>query len=160
MSIWLLGVALLGAVKAAPMPKYRIVVKADKHTDFRTLHSYAWTNGWAAFDRVLDRHIVAAIDAELASLGFVKRGEESCDVVVTYGALRRTDVDLHAHRSPDGTYPEYPVATIVILMMQPGSRRELFRARVDVPVETDTAHLEQQIDTVVAQMFADYPTRH
>src|SRR6185503_17007887 len=135
MSIWLLGVALLGAVMAAPMPKYRIVVKADKHTDFRTLHSYAWTNGWAAFDRVLDRHIVAAIDAELASLGFVKRGEESCDVVVTYGALRRTDVDLHAHRSPDGTYPEYPV-------------------------ETDTAHLEQQIDTVVAQMFADYPTRH
>jgi hypothetical protein len=161
MFIWLLGLAMLGAVMAAPMPKSRITVKADKHTDFRTLRTYAWTNGWVAFDRVLDRHIVAAIDAELASLGLTKRMAEPCDVIVTYGALRRTDVDVHADRPHhSGTYPEYPVATLVVLMMQPGSRRELFRARVDVPVETDTSHLEQQIDTIVAQMFADYPTRH
>ena len=160
MTLWLLSLAMLGAVMAAPAPKYRITVKVDKHTDFRALHTYTWTNGWAAFDRGLDRHIVAAIDAQLASLGLVKQEAEPCDVVVTYGTLRRTDVDVRAkvpHHS--GTYPEYPVATLVVLVMQPGSRQELFRARVDVPVETDTAHLEPQIDAIVAQMFADYPTR-
>ena len=161
MYIWLLSLAMLGAVVAAPVPKYRITVKAAKHTDFRALHTYTWTSGWVAFDHVLDRHIVAAIDTELASLGLVKRAAEPCDVIVTYGTLRRTDVDVHAERPHHSReFPEYPVSTLFVLMMEPGSRRELFRARVDVPVETDTAHLGQQIDTIVAQMFAEYPTRH
>jgi hypothetical protein len=161
MSIWLLSLAMLGAVMASPSAKYRVTVKADKHTDFRALHSYAWTPGWASFDRALDRHIVTAVDAELAGLGLVKRAAEPCDVIVTYGALRRTDVDVSSGRPHhEGTYPEFAVGTLVVLMMQPGTRRELLRARVDVPLETDTPHLEQQIDTIVAEMFADYPTRH
>jgi hypothetical protein len=70
-------------------------------------------------------------------------------------------VDVHAERPPHSrAFPEYPVSTLLVLMLEPGSRRELFRARVDVPVETDTAHLGQQIDTIVAQMFAEYPTHH
>src|SRR5262245_34164474 len=37
------AVALLGALMAAPMPKYKVTVGADKHVDFRTLRSYMWT---------------------------------------------------------------------------------------------------------------------
>ena len=160
MTLWLLSLALVGAVMSVPTPRHRVTVKADQHTDFRAIHSYAWTPGWASFDRVLDRHIVEAVDTALAALGLTKRTETASDVIVTYGALRRTDVDLHAAPSPHSrTCPEYPVGTLVVLMMEPASRREVFRARVDVPLETDTAKLEQQIDTIVAQMFAEYPTR-
>jgi hypothetical protein len=160
MTLWLLSLAIVGAVMAVPTPRYRVTVKADTHTDFGVLHTYAWTPGWAAFDRALDRHIVSAIDAELAALGLARRVTEPCDVIVTYGALRRTDVDDADRPRMSGTCPEYAVGTLIVLMMHPGTRQELFRARVDVPLETGTAQLEQQIDTVVAQVFAGYPTRH
>jgi len=155
----LIGSAILGAVLAAPAQKYGITVKADKHTDFRALHTYTWTPGPSSIDRALDRHIVAAVDAELAALGLVKRDAEPCDAIVTYRAMRRTDVDIGAWRHHSPTYSEYPVATLVIRMTQPVTGRELFRARAVAPVETDTAHLEPQIDTMVAEIFAGYPTR-
>ena len=42
-------------------------------------------------------------------------------------------------------------------MREAHSRRDLLRARAKVPV--DVAQLEAQIDTIVARIFAQYPTR-
>lgn len=160
MTLWMLGLAMLGAVAVAPLPAYRITVKADKHTDFSALRTYAWSQGWGTFDPVLDAHIVAAIDRELGALGLVKQPGRAVDTHVVYGAIRRTDVDLDSHPSSDGIYPEHAVATLVIVMLEPASRRELFRARVVVPVQASLTDVDEQIDRIIAKVFARYPTRH
>jgi hypothetical protein len=56
-------------------------------------------------------------------------------------------------------YPEYQTGTFVVLMREASSRRELFRARAEVQIDVDIAQLEQQIDEIVARIFAHYPTR-
>ena len=135
-------------------------VTVDKHTDFSALHTYAWTRSLASLDPEFDAHIVEAIDRELAGVGLVRQDREPADVVVSYGTVRRNDVDVSGKRDRDsGTYPEYSTGTFVVLMREAYSRRELFRARAKVPIDVDIAQLERQIDDIVARMFAHYPTR-
>jgi len=148
------------AAAAAVMPKYGVTVKADKKTDFARFKTYAWTSGWSTFDASADRLVVAAIDRELASLGLAKRDAEPCDVVVQYASLLRTDVDLHSKMSPvTKLRREYPVGTLVVQLLEPHSRRELFRGRIDLPIETEPARFHAQFDTAIARVFAKYPTR-
>jgi hypothetical protein len=153
----MLSLAPCGVVAAAPADSH-VKVTVDKDTDFSALHTYAWTRGWASFDPGLDAHIVDAIDRELGSVGLIRRETEPVDVVVSYGTVQRSDVDVHAKRGRrSGVYPEYAVGTLVVLMREAHSRRDLLRARAKVPV--DVAQLEAQIDTIVARIFAQYPTR-
>ena len=151
---------VLTMVAVAPSSKYHVTVAADKDVDFSALHTYAWTPGWGTLNPRLDEQIVTAIDRELSALGLTRHVTGPADVLVTYGTVRRTNVDVHAKRS--GTprvYPEYPVGTLVVVTMDPFSRRELFRARATMPVDIDSAQLAAAIDTIVAQVFARYPTR-
>lgn len=160
MNTWVLACVVIAVVAAAPMAKYHITLKVDDDTNFAALRTYAWTPGWGTFDPGLDSHIVAAIDCELASLGLVQRGAGQSDVLVTYGALRRTNVDVHGKADRrSGAYPEYPVGTLIVMLLEPGSRRELFRARVVMPIDMDQQPLEEQIDMIVHRVFAHYPTR-
>jgi hypothetical protein len=155
---WMLSLAVCGVV-AAPVDD-RVTVAVDKHTDFSALHTYAWTRGWASFDPRVDAYIVDAIDRELASLGLMRHETEPVDVVVSYGTVQRSDVDLSGKRQRhSGVYPEYPVGKLVVLMREAYSRRELLRARAELPIDTDIARLEEQIDAIVGQIFAHYPTR-
>jgi Domain of unknown function (DUF4136) len=156
---WMLSLAVCGVVAAAPAD-YRVKVAVDKHTDFSALHTYAWTRGWASFDPRLNAHIVDAIDRQLLAVGLMRREREPVDVVVSYGTVQRSDVDVSAKRERhSGVYPEYPVGTLVVLMREAHSRRELLRARAEAPVDVDLAQLEEQIDTIVERIFARYPTR-
>jgi hypothetical protein len=159
MSTWILGLALFGVVAAAPTPTHHVRVTVDKHTDFAALHTYAWTPGWGAFNQDLDTHIVAAIDRELTSLGLTRLAGAPSDMLVTYGTVRRTNVDVSAKRKGKPVYPEYPVGTLVVLLRESLGHREVFRARAELRVDIDTAQLGEQIDAIVARMFARYPTR-
>jgi hypothetical protein len=153
----LAGLVLLGTA-GTTAANHGVKVTVDKHTDFSALHSYAWTRGWASFDPQVDAHIVEAIDRELASLGLIRQETEPVDVVVSYGTVQRSDVDVGARREHhSGVYPEYPAGRLVVLMREAYSRRELLRARAEVPV--DVTQLEEQIDAIVARIFAHYPTR-
>ena len=81
-------------------------------------------------------------------------------MLVTYGALRRTNVDVHGKADRrSGAYPEYAVGTLIVLLLEPSSRRELFRARVEMPVDMEQPQLEEQIDMIVHRVFTHYPTR-
>jgi len=154
---WMLSLAVCGVVAATPADD-GVKVTVDKHTDFSALHTYAWTRGWASFDPRIDAHMVDAIDRELRAVGLMRRETEPVDVVVSYGTVQRSDVDVSAKRGHHrGVYPEYPVGKLVILMREASSRRELLRARAAVPV--DVAQLEEQIDAIVQRIFAQYPTR-
>jgi len=158
-AMFVLSLAFCCVALAGPSD-YRVKVTVDKHTDFSALHTYAWTRRLASLDPEFDAHIVEAIDRELAGVGLVRQDREPADVVVSYGTVRRNDVDVSGKRDRDsGTYPEYSTGTFVVLMREAYSRRELFRARAKVPIDVDIAQLERQIDDIVARMFAHYPTR-
>jgi hypothetical protein len=161
MSTWIPGLALLGVMAVAPTPTstYHVKVTVDKHTDFTALHTYAWAPGWGAFNQDLDTHVVAAIDRELTSLGLTRQAGAPSDMLVTYGTVRRTNVDVHAKRKGNLSYPEYPVGTLIVLLREAVERREIFCARAEVRVDIDTAQLGERIDVIVARMFARYPTR-
>jgi hypothetical protein len=142
------------------VPKYGVKVTKDKNTDFGRLKTYTWTTGWTAFDKEIDRQVVAAVDRELASCGFTKVAGEPSDVLVRYASLVRTDVDLKSKVSPDTKLRrEYRVGTVTVFVLNPRTSQELFRARVDMPLATDPSRLASQFDGAVAQMFAKYPTR-
>lgn len=156
----LLGLALLGFVSAASASgtKYVVKVRADKRTDFAQIKTYAWMVGWPAFDPSVDWQIEADVERELAALGLTKLPGEPCDAVLTYAAIRRTDVDVKSKVSPEtGLRREYPAATLVVLLLEPHSRREMFRGRATLALERDPARRRTQIRTAIAQIFAKYP---
>lgn len=155
----LLSLALLGFVSAsASGTKYVVKVRADKRTDFAQIKTYAWMVGWPAFDPSVDWQIEADVERELAALGLTKLPGEPCDAVLTYAAIRRTDVDVKSKASPEtGLRREYPAATLVVLLLEPHSRREMFRGRATLALERDPARRRTQIRTAIAQIFAKYP---
>jgi len=158
-SIMCLGVLLAGIVVTAQKQKYGVTVTADRKTDFNVFKTYSWdTASWPALDKNVNQHIVAAVDRELKALGLEKRDSGPTDVQIRYGAQRRTDTDTHADATATNL-PTYAVGTLVVLMREPTSGKELYRARVDKPIELAPDKIEGTIDAVVAEMFAKYPTR-
>jgi hypothetical protein len=55
--------------------------------------------------------------------------------------------------------PEYTVGTLVVVMRESANDKEVFRARVKKPIELTPDKIKVIIDDVVAEMFAQYPTR-
>jgi Domain of unknown function (DUF4136) len=142
------------------VPKYGVKVTRDKHTNFAQLRTYRWTTGWTAFDKDVDQRVVAAVDRELAASGLTQVAGWSSDVLVRYASLVRTDVDLKSKISSDTQLRrEYRVGTLTVFLLEPRTMRELFRARADLPLETEPPRLASQIDSVVAEMFARYRRR-
>ena len=159
-SIVSLLLGLLAASLAAQMPKYGVTVKADSKTDFTKFKSYTWESGWKAYDKNVHQQILDAVDRELKALGLEKRASGPADVMMTYATVRRTDVDLKSKPTEgESGRRQYEVGSLVVLMLEPGTRKELFRARVDKPIEVDIDKVQAVIDEAVAEMFAKYPTR-
>jgi hypothetical protein len=159
LAIVCLAVALAAGAVAAQKPKYGVTVTADRKADFSTFKSYSWdTASWPALDKIVHQYIVDAVERELKGLGFEKRQSGPTDVRLLYGSQRRTDVDLRSD-APTGKKPEYAVGTLVVLMRESGSGKEVFRGRVDKPIDLDPDKVGVVIDEVVAEMFAKYPSR-
>lgn len=156
----LLGLAL--ATFALPVfgqPKYGVTsLISDKTTDFTKLKSYAWQSGWDAPAKAHEA-ILAAADRELKALGLEKKPMGSSDVVIKYAALRRTDVQV----STKGTGPDAPRGTMevgsLLVVMSSSAGKELWRSRLDQPIDTDPAKMTETIDAAVKAVFAQYPTR-
>ena len=151
---------LAAASLSAQMPKYGVTVKADDKTDFSKLKTYTWEHGWQATDKTVHEQIMAAIDRELGTVGLAKKPSGPADVLVTYASLRRIDVDLNSKPTAgEGTRRQYDVGSLVVLLLEPQTRKELFRARVDQPIEADAEKVKPIIDAAVKEMFAKYPGR-
>jgi len=147
------------APMAAQTPKYSVTVTTDRKADFTKFKTYTWENGWQAYDKTVHANILAAVDRQLAAVGLEKRESGPVDLLVTYASLRRIDVDLKAKPAKDGTRPQYDVGTLVVLLLEPGTRNELFRGRVDKPIVLEPEKVQPVVDTAVTEMFAKYPTR-
>jgi hypothetical protein len=149
----------LVAGAAAQGPKYGVTVTAEKNVDFAKFMTYSWTAGQPSADKKIDAQIIAAVDRELSGLGMTKATSGPGDVLATYYSVSRTDVNLKAKPDSSGTQPQYTVGTLMVALLEPGSRRRLLRLRVDQPIETEPAQLEASINSAVAALFAQYPTR-
>jgi Domain of unknown function (DUF4136) len=125
-----------------------VKVAVEKHVDFSRFKTYSWTPSQPAPDKAVDERIVAAVDGELRSVGLTKAAPGSAgDVLVTYSALRRLDVTGEA------------VGTLVVGMLEPGTRRRLLQLRAEHPIEGTPTTVDAAITRVVGQLFAKYPTR-
>jgi hypothetical protein len=143
----------------AQTPKYHVTVTTDSKADFSKFKTYTWENGWQAYDKTVHANIRASVDRQLTAVGLEKRESGPADLLVTYASLRRIDVDLKAKPSKDGTRPQYDVGTLVVLLLDPGTRNELFRGRVDKPIVLEPDKVQPVVDSAVTEMFAKYPTR-
>ncbi|HMD34757.1 MAG TPA: DUF4136 domain-containing protein [Vicinamibacterales bacterium] len=157
-------VVLLAGIAGAPIlaqaPKYGVSTTAAKGTDFSKFKTYRWEHGWQSPDKTIHEGIVAAIDRELGAVGLEKKSSGTTDLLVTYASLRRIDVDLDSKPTEgEAGRRQYDVGTLVVLMLEPGSRKELFRARVDQPITIDRDKAQAIIDTAVTEMFQKYPTK-
>jgi len=153
--VCLLTGALLGAGSlGAAQTKYGVTVKAVKAPELAKARTYVWTVGRPAFNKDIDAFIVSAVDRQLSSRGFSKLASGRSDVVVTYGSLSRTDVDLETAK---GTPPEISVGTLIINLTDPATRQLLFSVRLDRPIDWNPATYEATVDAAVAVMFEKYP---
>ncbi len=152
---------LVAAVAAASqMTQYTVTATADEHTDFSKLKTYEWEMGWTAIDRDAHRHFVVAINRELSALGLTEAAPGKSDVTVAYYSLRRDDVSLDwkVLTSKD-SLPTFPVDTLIVVIRDAATRRELFSGRADAPIDLDPERLNAIIDEKVARIFELYPTR-
>ena len=154
-----LAVVPSGSTAGEPR-KYEVTSRVDKRTNFSRLRSYVWERGRPAFDAPTHDHIVAAVDRQLAALGLTRRATGPADVAVSYGMVPRTDIDLKSKlRGPRGERPTYPVATLFVVIRHPVTNRELFVARVAMPVDPSPQAFAHTINDRVAKIFSRYPGR-
>jgi hypothetical protein len=149
---------MLTAAIAAQTTKYGVTVTPEKNVDYTSFKTYAWTRGQPSADKKVDAQIIAAIDRELAK-DMKKLPAEPADVLVSYGSLARTDVDVRGKKDEKGLLPQYSVGSLVVVFYEPKTRRQLLRMRVDMPIDTKPAELEASINKAVEMMFAEYPPR-
>lgn len=143
----------------AQTPKYHVTVTTDSKADFSKFKTYTWENGWQAYDKTVHANIRASVDRQLTAVGLEKRESGPADLLVTYASLRRIDVDFDSKPSAtDGTLRQYDVGTLVVLLLEPGSRKEMFRGRVDTPIVVDADKVIAIVDSTVKDVFAKYPT--
>jgi len=154
-----LGLALMFGTAGLPHILMRFYTVPDRKADFSKFKTYTWENGWQAYDKTVHANIRAAVDRQLAAVGLEKRESGPVDLLVTYASLRRVDVDLKAKPAKDGARPQYDVGTLVVLLLDPGTRNELFRGRVDKPIVLEPEKVQPVVDSAVTEMFAKYPTR-
>jgi uncharacterized protein DUF4136 len=121
-------VMLAVAAVEAQKQKYGVTVTADRKADFSAFKSYSWdAAGYPAMDKAVHQQIVDAVDRELKGLGLEKRTSGPSDLQLRYGAQRRTDTDTHAD-APATNLPTYAVGTLVVLLRESGSGKEVYRA--------------------------------
>jgi hypothetical protein len=149
------------ALPLAGQPKYGITSTADKATDFTKLKTYMWQTGFDAADKNVHAALVAAVDKELAGLGFQKKSAAPSDVVVKYASLRRIDVQASTKTTgaANPARSQVDVGSLQLQMLSSAGAKELWKVRIDKPIDVDPAKMEATVGTVIAEIFAQYPTR-
>jgi hypothetical protein len=149
---------LIAGPTAVFAQKYGATVQVADKGELSIVKTYIWKVTHPALIKSVDAQIRAAVDRELAALGLSKVESGEADVEATYASVSRLDGDLKA-KTTDGKVPFQPVGTIVFDLVSKATRKPVFRARVDTPINAESAKNEAIINQAVAALFAEYPTR-
>lgn len=154
-----IGICAIALLAMGQIAKYGVTVTADKKTDFTKFKTYSWITGRPSADQMIHSQVMTAVDRELMALGFTKAIEGPVDVLVTYSSLSRTDVSVKGNPDSEGRLPQYWVGTLVVALLDPESRKRRLELRIDQPIEIERVRLAATINSAVAALFAQYPTR-
>jgi hypothetical protein len=148
----------VSAASSAYTTKYRpSVTTLDSTTDFSKLKTYGWLDSHIVVDEQLHDQIVGAIDREFSALGMTRVPAASAEVVVTYAAYSRTDVNTKAHPIARDVQPTYAVGILVVSVLAPQNMKTLLELRGVTPVER--ASRSAAVINTVADMFKLFPRR-
>lgn len=134
----------------------------DKGADFAALRTYQWLPGTPAFNPAVHERIVAALDAEMAALGFSKVAS-GADVTLAYYAMAVTNVDLEAldkieREGGARAAANKTLGKLVVVMRNPAQRQiwtAATREYLDAAIDKSGA----TIAIVTARLFETYPKR-
>jgi len=164
-------VALLAC--AAIVRAQRTSFDFDSTADFSKFRTYAWTQGTPAGEHFLDKRIVSAIDAQLASKGLSK-SETNPDLYVLYHLALGVQRTVNGFGNGPGPYgwhggldsfharlDEIPVGGLVIDLVD-ASKRELVWRSVGVD-ELDPHAKPEKRDAAIAKavekILKNYPPK-
>jgi hypothetical protein len=154
------AIILLGLLVQLP-PIGKVDSEFDKKTNFAALTTYSWITGTNALIPEAHKMIVAAVDAEMASLG-LKQVASGADVTVAYYTLTITNVDFKeldkAQRENKPTTAGKELGKLIVTMRTP-ARQQLWSAGTREYLDPDRTKLGATIQDVTARLFATYPTR-
>ncbi len=150
---------------AVPQKIGEVESSFDKRANFGALKTYAWAKGHEALTPSVHKAIAAAIDAQMASLGFTKADPSAADAIVKYHVVRGTDVDLKALEKAPPAASGQPAPTktlgklVVVLYPRGSTETPLWEAHTRQYVSDDPATREQDLQTTVTALFDTYPGR-
>jgi len=160
----MLSLALMLLVPQAGSKERAVDSTSAKGKNFAAFKTYAWDKGHEAYDPAVHKMIGAAIDKEMAALGFTRAEPAAADVLIRYHSLVSTIVDFKSLEKPpettkDGTTKTSQLGTLVVEMLDP-ARKQLWAAKTREIVDTkDPAAFDRAIGPVVARLFQTYPGR-
>ncbi len=162
----------------------KVYIDYDKQADFTKYRTYAWGEGTAAQNPLMDRRIVAAIDEQLAGKGFQK-SDKSPDMFVSYHAATSKEVSYTTTSYGYGYGPSWgasygrygggmgmwgvglstgtatPVTvvkgTLVVDIYGAEPKLLLWRGTGNDTIHADPEKVENQIRDVVTEMFETFP---
>jgi hypothetical protein len=149
---------LLAGPTGAFAQKYGATVQVADKGELSVAKTYIWTTTHPAMIKSVDAQIRAAVDRELAAIGLTRVESGEADVEATYASVSRLDGDVKT-KTADGKVPLQPVGTIVFDLVSKATRKPVFRARVDTPINAEAAANEAIINQAIAALFEKYPTR-
>ena len=161
-----IAIVLLGLLFA---PQGDVIGKVessfDKKVNFSTFKTYAWLRGYNAYNPEAHKMVVAAVEGEMAKLGFTKVAtEKEADVTMAYYTVTGTDVDLKAldkmeREGATGPPPSKTRARLVVIMRTAAASQQIWQASTREHLDPDPAKLNATIEAVTARLFATYPGR-
>lgn len=157
----LVGILLVASQpKASQAPTIR--VQWDRETDFTRYQTFAWQEGTAAVDPVIDRAIVQAIADELAVEG-VFPDESEPDLHVVYHASVQDEFQIGSGYRSDWaegsavTVNSYRAGTLVVDVVDAAENRLVWRGIATATVRGEPKKNLSRVKDVVRRMFRDFP---
>ena len=157
----IVAVLVLGLLVQLP-PIGKADSEFDKNTNFAALKTYSWVTGTDALVPEAHKLIVAAVDAEMAGLGF-KQVASGADVTMAYYTLAITNVDLKAldkaqRENKPASSASKELGKLIVRMRNPAGQ-QLWSAGTREFLDPDRAKFATTARDVTARLFATYPTR-
>jgi hypothetical protein len=144
----------------------------DRAADFSKFKTYTWVRGTNLDDQLNHARIVRAVDAQLASRGFV-RSETSAtaDVLVAYHASFDKNLQINGFSSGWGGYrfggnrsgtanvEEILVGTLAVDVVDARTKTIVWRAMAtkEVDVKANPDRREKNINRAAEKLFKSYP---
>jgi Domain of unknown function (DUF4136) len=153
-----------GIAQKAPGATPKVVIEYNKKTDLAKYKTYSWGAGHSALLPAADKAIIAEVEKQLSANGMTKAAAGPGDLVVRYHSVERADVDLSTFDTKPPAAGEQrsmaqtvKVGTLMVDLVDPGTKKLLWRGRIEGAISHDPATLEQQVANAVARLFEKFP---